>query len=64
VEQAYEKLKDLTRGKGDLSRDSLRAFVRSLKIPEEAKNRLLALTPDAYTGNAAAQAKELEKAKI
>ncbi|MHB8535966.1 MAG: adenylosuccinate lyase [Sulfuricaulis sp.] len=64
MEQAYEKLKDLTRGKGGLSRDSLRAFVRSLKIPDEAKNRLLALTPDTYTGNAAAQAKELAKTKV
>ncbi len=47
---SYEKLKALTRGKGGLDRDGLHAFVRSLPIPEEAKARLLALTPSSYTG--------------
>lgn len=63
VEQAYEKLKEITRGKGGISRDSMQAFIRSLNIPDETKNRLLALTPDTYTGNAATQAKDLTKAK-
>jgi adenylosuccinate lyase len=63
VEQAYEKLKELTRGKGGITRDSMQAFIRSLSIPEEAKNRLLTLTPGTYTGNAAAQTRNLTKAE-
>ncbi len=52
VPEAYEKLKALTRGKR-LDRRQLAAFVRALPIPAEAKKRLLALTPAAYTGFAA-----------
>ncbi|BAU48809.1 adenylosuccinate lyase [Sulfurifustis variabilis] len=55
VEEPYEKLKALTRGKG-INRQSLQAFIRALSIPDDAKQRLLALTPAGYTGNAAAQA--------
>jgi adenylosuccinate lyase len=50
---SYEKLKELTRGKGGISRDDLHAFIRALAIPEEAKSRLLALTPSTYIGLAA-----------
>lgn len=64
VEQAYEKLKDLTRGKGGITRESMQAFIRTLDIPDNAKKRLLALTPDTYTGNAAMQARNLAKIKI
>ncbi len=56
VEQPYEKLKALTRGKGGIDRASLETFIRALAIPEQAKQSLLALTPGTYTGNAAAQA--------
>jgi adenylosuccinate lyase len=49
---AYEKLKDLTRG-AEITRDDLRAFVESLPIPAADKARLLALTPRTYTGLAA-----------
>ncbi len=63
VEQAYEKLKDLTRGKGGITRDSMRAFIGTLDIPDAARKRLLALTPAGYTGNAAAQAKNLAKTR-
>lgn len=56
VPEPYEKLKDLTRGKGGFNRANLHAFIRGLPIPDEAKQRLLALTPAGYTGNAAAQA--------
>ncbi len=56
VEQPYEKLKALTRGKSGINRQSLEAFIRGLDIPEHAKQSLLALTPGAYTGNAVAQA--------
>ena len=64
VEQAYEKLKDLTRGKGGITRESMQVFIRTLDIPNDAKNRLLALTPEAYTGNAAIQTRNLAKIKI
>jgi adenylosuccinate lyase len=52
VEGAYEKLKDLSRGRR-LDRRQLAAFVRGLPIPDEAKKRLLALAPGKYTGLAA-----------
>jgi adenylosuccinate lyase len=52
VPQAYEKLKELTRGKG-VDRDALRAFVRELSISEEARQALLALEPAGYIGKAA-----------
>jgi adenylosuccinate lyase len=63
VEQAYEKLKELTRGKSGITRESMQAFIRTLAIPDNAKKRLLALTPDTYTGNAATQARNLAKTK-
>jgi adenylosuccinate lyase len=58
VPEAYEKLKDMTRGRR-LDRAQLAAFVKTLAIPEEAKKRLLALTPGKYTGLAADLAKRL-----
>jgi adenylosuccinate lyase len=63
VEGAYEKLKDLTRGKGGINRESMRAFIGGLTIPEQAKKRLLSLTPSTYTGNAALQARRLAQLK-
>ncbi len=56
VPQPYEKLKELTRGKSGITRETMHAFIRSLAIPDAAKERLLALTPATYTGNAAQQA--------
>ena len=50
---SYEKLKELTRGKGGITREDLHAFVKSLQIPEDEKRRLLDLTPSTYTGLAA-----------
>ena len=50
VEGSYEKLKELTRGKGGITREDLHAFVRSLPLPDEAKARLTALTPSTYLG--------------
>jgi adenylosuccinate lyase len=57
--EPYEQLKKLTRGQ-KLGRDAIRAFVETLALPEDAKQRLLAMTPASYTGNAAEQAKSLE----
>jgi adenylosuccinate lyase len=58
VEEPYEKLKALTRGQA-IDRERLHAFIRALDIPEEARRRLLALTPASYTGLAEIQAKSL-----
>jgi adenylosuccinate lyase len=58
VPQAYEKLKDLTRGQG-INQASLQAFIANLPIPEAEKTRLLNLSPTTYTGNAETQAKSL-----
>jgi adenylosuccinate lyase len=58
VEGSYEKLKDLTRGKGGITREDLQAFVRTLPIPEEERARLLALTPSTYVGLAPRLARE------
>jgi adenylosuccinate lyase len=58
VEEPYEKLKALTRGKA-MTRDTLMAFIDTLEIPEQAKAELKALSPASYTGNAAAQAKRI-----
>jgi adenylosuccinate lyase len=58
VAGGYEKLKGLARGKR-LGPKELAAIVRSLPLPAEAKKRLLALTPGAYTGLAAQLAKRI-----
>ncbi|TVR62635.1 MAG: adenylosuccinate lyase [Candidatus Competibacteraceae bacterium] len=58
IARPYEQLKELTRGQR-VDRDTLRAFILDLTLPEEAKQRLLDLTPAAYTGNAAAQARRV-----
>jgi adenylosuccinate lyase len=59
IEKPYEKLKELTRGQ-DMSRELIQGFVAALDIPEEARDALLALSPDAYIGNAVDQAKAIE----
>jgi adenylosuccinate lyase len=56
VEKPYEKLKELTRGQR-IGKEEMEAFIDSLRIPDEAKARLKALTPATYTGNAATQAR-------
>ncbi|MBB3046411.1 adenylosuccinate lyase [Litorivivens lipolytica] len=58
VEQAYEKLKALTRGH-TIDQAAIQAFVESLDIPAQAKAELQALTPASYIGNAAAQARAI-----
>lgn len=58
IENPYEKLKDLTRGKG-ISAEALQTFIETLDLPEEAKVQLRALTPANYIGNAVAQAKRV-----
>jgi adenylosuccinate lyase len=52
LEQPYERLKELTRGRR-IDAVSLRGFVERLGLPADARDRLLALTPATYTGLAA-----------
>ena len=54
---AYEQLKHLTRGRA-VDRETLHALIGGLPIPEEAKERLRALTPRTYTGYAERLANE------
>jgi adenylosuccinate lyase len=58
VPGAYEKLKDITRGKTVRAED-LHALIRSLEIPARERERLLALTPGTYTGKAAELARRV-----
>ncbi len=58
VEKPYEKLKELTRGQA-IDAATLAAFVDALDIPEAARQSLRRLTPAAYTGNAAEQARKI-----
>ncbi len=58
IDQPYERLKQLTRGKG-IDRRSLHDFIETLEIPEDEKQRLRNLTPAQYIGNAAEQARNL-----
>jgi adenylosuccinate lyase len=60
IENPYEKLKEITRGQA-VTRDLIHTFIASLDIPGEAKERLLALSPGKYTGNAASQARKLRE---
>ena len=59
VSGAYELLKDLTRGKGGITRESLHEFIKTLEIPESAKNSLLELRPATYVGKAIELAKKI-----
>ena len=52
IPEPYEKLKALTRGRA-VTQELLQEFIVTLDIPDAEKQRLLALTPDAYTGLAA-----------
>jgi adenylosuccinate lyase len=58
IENPYEQLKELTRGKG-ITRDALQEFIGKLAIPQDARDLLLAMTPANYTGLAAQLAKAI-----
>ncbi|WP_127022015.1 adenylosuccinate lyase [Rheinheimera mangrovi] len=51
IEQPYEKLKELTRGKRITPAD-LAVFIDKLELPEQVKTELKALRPDNYIGAA------------
>ena len=58
VEGAYEKLKEVTRGK-TVSAKALHELISGLEIPQADKDRLLAMTPGSYTGKAADLARRI-----
>ena len=58
IENSYEKLKDITRGKGKISADKIHHFIKNLKISREDKTYLLELTPQTYIGVAPQLAKK------
>jgi len=49
IDDPYETLKALTRGR-PVDRDTFRALIEEIDIPEEARARLRALTPETYVG--------------
>jgi len=58
IENPYEQLKELTRGKG-ITREALHGFINGLAIPAPAKAQLLAMTPANYIGRAAQLARQI-----
>lgn len=58
IEEPYEKLKALTRGK-TITKETLGEFVDTLDMPQAAKDELKQLSPQTYIGNAADQAKAI-----
>ncbi len=58
VPGAYEKLKEATRGQ-QVTRAALHGLIATLEIPAAEKERLLALTPATYVGQAAELARRV-----
>jgi len=58
VEEAYEKLKEFTRGQ-DINAASIATFIGGLDIPQQAKDELIQMTPATYIGNAVEQAENI-----
>jgi adenylosuccinate lyase len=54
IDSPYEKLKSFTRGRR-VGGPAMREFITALDLPDDVRERLLALTPATYLGNAAAQ---------
>lgn len=61
IEQPYEKLKELTRGRR-VNSQIMQEFVDRLELPAEAKKALRDMTPASYIGNAQRQAETIELA--
>ncbi len=51
VPNPYEQLKTLTRGK-NITKEDLQNFIHQLDIPQDARDRLLLMTPSNYLGKA------------
>jgi adenylosuccinate lyase len=59
VPNAYDQLKNLTRGQAGITQATLADFISTLAIPDAEKVRLLELTPARYLGEAVALANQL-----
>ncbi len=59
IEKPYEKLKELTRGKR-VDGNSMREFIMTLELPDEAKAQLCQMTPASYIGRAVSFIDELK----
>lgn len=46
----YEALKDLTRGKTAITKKTIHAFIKKLKVSDKIKKELLSITPQNYIG--------------
>ena len=46
----YEKLKELTRNNEKIDKAAIHAFIKKLKVSDEVKQELLAISPQNYTG--------------
>ncbi len=58
--EPYEQLKELTRGQS-IDEHSLKTFISGLDLPDPVRDRMLALKPSDYTGNARQMAENLSK---
>ncbi len=59
IADAYEQLKDLTRGKGGLTQAAMQAFVKTLPISDADKATLINMTPASYIGIATTLARQI-----
>lgn len=59
LENPYEQLKSLTRGKSGITEQELSEFIQNLNLPEQAKKALLELKPHLYLGLAEQLAKNI-----
>ena len=60
IENPYELLKELTRGK-HFSREEYLAFIENINLPLEIKENLKKLKPSNYLGNASRMASEIRE---
>jgi adenylosuccinate lyase len=56
--QPYEQLKAFTRGK-PMTQELMQGFIANLALPQAEKDRLLAMTPGSYVGQAASLARRI-----
>ncbi|MGV8713017.1 MAG: adenylosuccinate lyase, partial [Nitrosomonas sp.] len=59
IANPYEQLKALTRGKVGITKEVLHQFIAELQIPDEEKQRLIAMTPHSYIGKASTLARRI-----
>ncbi|SFO09646.1 adenylosuccinate lyase [Nitrosospira briensis] len=59
IPDSYEQLKELTRGKSGITKDTLHGFIDRLAFPESEKIRLREMTPQNYVGEAAMLARKI-----